>query len=162
MCSAMPCRWRCLYPSHPALCTYGLSATQSAPWSSSSVVKTCSLGFPPAPSAAERCWCASSSSLFGWWPPGREKWKRGGWKNNKAGQETALWGSLFTVGEVQNNWRYTSLSTCMLRAHLCTCVLSILSWTMPSFSSSLIRSVVSCSRPIRLIFPLFWTLEFFL
>lgn len=43
-----------------------------------------------------------------------------------------------------------------------TWVLSILSWTIPSFSSSLIRSVVSCRRPIKLIFPRFWTLEFLL
>lgn len=64
---------------------------------------------------------------------------------------------LFTVGGDTQ-----SIPTHTLWACFHTCVLSILSCTMPSFSSSLIRSVVSCSRPIRLIFPLFWTFEFFL
>lgn len=74
--AATPCRWRCLCRSHPALCTCGRWATRSAPWSSSSVVKTCSSGSPPAPSAAVHCWCASSSSWSELWPPGqnRKRW----------------------------------------------------------------------------------------
>ena len=46
--------------------------------------------------------------------------------------------------------------------HSLTCVLRILSWTIPSLSSSRVFSVVSCSRPIRLIFPLFCSFPCFL
>lgn len=72
----MPCRWRCWCLLRPSLCTCVRWATQSAPWSSSSEAETCSSGFPPAPSAAGRCWSSSSSSWFGWWPPGWEKNKQ--------------------------------------------------------------------------------------